>query len=66
MGRIRRGGYILTSWKGDPHPPCHFHVVNNKGEFLGRITAEKKPLGHWNPPRKLLDVIDALKSEGRI
>jgi hypothetical protein len=64
MGRIRRRGFIITSWKGDPHTPRHVHVATDKNKFLGRITHDKQPLENWVPSRKLREVIDELKSEG--
>jgi hypothetical protein len=27
VGKIRRGGYVFLSWKGD-HPPRHVHVYH--------------------------------------
>jgi hypothetical protein len=29
VGKIRRGGYIFNSWKGD-HPPKHVHVFKDR------------------------------------
>ncbi len=28
MGKIRRGGYVFFTWKGD-HPPRHVHVYRD-------------------------------------
>ncbi len=30
MGKIRRGGYVFITWKGD-HPPHHVHVYKDGG-----------------------------------
>jgi hypothetical protein len=30
MGKIRRGGYVFITWKGD-HPPRHVHVYKDGG-----------------------------------
>lgn len=66
MGRIRRGGYIFTSWKGD-HLPRHVHVADAKGNALGRVAIEtKEPLDDWTPPRKVKELIEELRKEGRI
>jgi len=62
MGKIRRGGYVLVTWKAD-HPPRHVHVyrdgklaikwdLDNKKPMKGRIT------------RQVLDLINQLESEG--
>lgn len=29
MTRIRRGGYVFVTWKGD-HPPSHGHVYRDR------------------------------------
>ena len=66
MGKIRRGGYIITWWKGD-HEPRHVHVKMTNGQKLGRldITA-MRGLEGWLPDRKLVVVIEELKNEGRL
>jgi len=66
MGKVRRSGYIITWWKGD-HEPRHVHVKTSAGQKLGRvdITAMRGMEG-WMPDRKLIDVIERLKSEGRL
>ena len=28
MGKVRRGGYVFVTWKGD-HPPRHVHVYKD-------------------------------------
>ena len=66
MGKVRRGGYVFEWWSGD-HEPRHVHVSNQNGNLLGRIAIEsKKPLDAWNPPRKVIELIEELKREGRI
>jgi hypothetical protein len=66
MGRIRRGGYIFTTWKGD-HPPRHVHVADGNGNGLGRVRIDnKEPLDDWTPPRKVKELIDELEREGRL
>jgi hypothetical protein len=32
VGKIRRGGYVFFTWKGD-HPPRHVHVYRD-GRFI--------------------------------
>ena len=66
MGRVRRGGYIFTWWIGD-HEPRHLHVADKDGSQLGRITIENgQPLDDWQPPKKVLALIEDLKKEGRL
>ena len=66
MGRIRRGGYIFEWWIGD-HAPRHVHVSDQNGAFLGRVSVEEKlALDDWNPPQKVLEIIDQLENEGRL
>jgi hypothetical protein len=36
MGRIRRGGYVFLTWKGD-HQPKHVHVYR-----------DGRPLAKWD------------------
>ena len=67
MGKIRRGGYIIVWWKGD-HSPRHVHVkLSSSGRKIGRLDIDAmRGLEGWLPDRKLLQVIEALKHEGRL
>ncbi len=66
MGRVRRGGYILTWWKGD-HEPRHVHIRTDKGEKLGRLDlATRHGLEGWTPTKDILRIIDELEREGRL
>ncbi len=66
MGKVRRGGYIIVWWVGD-HEPRHVHVKDAKGKKLGRLDIDAmRGLEGWNPDRKLVKVIEELKSEGRL
>lgn len=65
MGKVRRSGYILTWWKGD-HEPRHVHVKTG-GRKLGRLNITTlRGLEGWLPDRKLIEVIEQLKKEGRL
>jgi hypothetical protein len=33
MGRVKRGGYIFVTWKGD-HSPYHVHIYKDGSEVL--------------------------------
>jgi hypothetical protein len=66
MGRVRRGGYIITWFAGD-HRPRHVHVQTDDGQLLGRFDLEtRRTMEDWQPTRKLLQVIADLEREGRI
>ena len=67
MARIRRGGFIFTTYIGDPHTPKHVHVNQDDGKFVGRLDLELKVgLEDWTPTRKLLDIVEQLQAEGRL
>jgi hypothetical protein len=60
--KIRRGGFIFLTWKGD-HPPRHVHVL-----FEGRLVL-KWDLERHRPLKgaattKLLALIRQLEDEG--
>ena len=62
MGKLRRGGYILVTWKGD-HPPRHVHV------YRGGHLVVKWDLDHKKPKKgkatgRVLKLIEDLDSEG--
>ncbi len=62
MGRVRRGGYIFVSWKGD-HAPRHVHVYRD-GRLVVRWNLEARRPMTGRPSRALLSLIDELESEG--
>jgi hypothetical protein len=66
MGKIRRGGYILE-WFISDHVPRHIHVYDQKHRFLGRLDVDRLVgVEGWTPDRKLVKLIQALRSEGRL
>ena len=44
MGKLRRGGYVFITWKGD-HQPRHVHVFRD-AEFVVKWDLEE-----WRPMR---------------
>ena len=52
MSKIRRGGFVFVAWKAD-HPPRHVHVYRDR-----RFVLKGKA------PRRVLELIEALQSEG--
>ena len=64
MGKVRRGGYIFVTWKGD-HSPRHVHVYRD-----GRLVV-KWDLDHTQPmigkaTRRVRELIEELESEGAL
>jgi uncharacterized protein DUF4160 len=62
VGKVRRGGYVFVTWKGD-HPPRHVHVYRD-----GKLVV-KWDLDNWQPMKgeassRVLGLIMALKAEG--
>ena len=66
MGKVRRGGYHIVWWAGD-HEPRQVHVKTSSGRKLGRLDlTTMRGLEGWLPDRKLIEVIQQLKTEGRL
>ncbi|HEU0011413.1 MAG TPA: hypothetical protein VFT34_16460 [Verrucomicrobiae bacterium] len=66
MARVRRYGYILEWFIGD-HEPRHVHVYDNKSRLLGRLDVDRLVgIEGWQPDRKLVKLIEELRSEGRL
>ncbi len=62
MTKVRRGGFVFLTWKGD-HTPRHVHVYRN-GELVLKWDLENhKPMA-GRQTRKLLELIRQLESEG--
>ena len=64
MGKVRRGGYVFLTWKGD-HTPRHVHVYRD-GRFV-----VKWDLGSWQPMKgrasaRVLLLIRELEDEGAL
>jgi hypothetical protein len=66
MGRVRRGGYVIT-WFISDHEPRHVHVETDKGRLVGRLNLRTRlGMEGWHPDRRLLGVIEQLEREGRL
>jgi len=66
MGRVRRGGFIITWFIGD-HEPRHVHVETTDGKLIGRLNLQtRQGMEGWQPDRKLLRIIAELEREGRL
>jgi hypothetical protein len=64
MGKIRRGGYVFFSWKGD-HAPRHVHVYRN-GKFVVKWDLESRKVMQGVASPKVLELIRQLRAEGLI
>ncbi len=64
MGKIRRGGYVFVTWKGD-HAPRHVHVYRD-GRFVVKLDLENKKPMKGEASQQLVELIEELESEGRL
>lgn len=62
MGKIRRGGYILVTWKGD-HPPRHVHVYRD-GKLIVKWDLDNRKPMRGQATRRVRALIEELESEG--
>lgn len=62
MGRIRRGGYIFVTWKGD-HFPRHVHVYRDGALVVKWDLDNNKPM-IGQATRRVLMLINELEVEG--
>jgi hypothetical protein len=62
MTKLRRGGYVFVTWKGD-HSPRHVHVYRD-GAFILKWDLEAGHLMDGTPVTRVLRLIATLKSEG--
>ena len=64
MGKIRRGGYVFFTWKGD-HPPRHVHVFRD-GVLVLKWNLDQRVAMVGNASRRLRRLIAELEKEGRL
>ena len=64
MPKIRRGGYIFVTWKGD-HPPRHVHVYRD-GKLIVKWDLENKIPMRGTAPRRVRKLIQDLEAKGQI
>jgi hypothetical protein len=62
MGKIRRGGYVFVTWKGD-HTPRHVHVYRD-GKLLVKWDLDNKTAMKGKASRRVLNLIAELEAEG--
>lgn len=64
MAKIRRGGYIFITWKGD-HDPRHVHVFRHGKEIL-KWNLETSIIMSGKLSPKLRKLIDQLIKERKL
>ena len=64
MGKVRRAGYVFVTWKGD-HTPRHVHVYRD-GKFIVKRDLENQRPMKGEAPRRVVELIGELESEGRL
>ena len=64
MGKIRRGGYIFITWKGD-HAPRHVHVFE-QNRLIAKFDLENWKVIQGQLSKKLLLELIALRKEDRL
>ena len=64
MPKIRRGGYIFVTWKGD-HSPRHVHVYRD-GKLLVKWDLDNQKAMKGSASRRVVALITELESEGAL
>lgn len=64
MVRVRRGGYVFVTWKGD-HPPRHVHVYRD-GRLVLKWDLENEVAMFGTLSRRLRRLIARLEAEGEL
>jgi Domain of unknown function (DUF4160) len=61
MAKLRRGGFIFLTWKGD-HGPRHVHVYRG-GRFVLKWDLDNGKVMEGKPTRRVLNLIRELQTE---
>ena len=64
MSKLRRGGFVFLTWKGD-HGPRYVHVYRG-GRFVLKWDLDNHKAMAGKPTRRLLDLIRGSEVEGRL
>lgn len=64
MGKVRRGGYVFVTWKGD-HGPRHVHVYKDR-RFVVKWDLANGRAMEGSADERLRRIIAELEKEGRI
>ena len=62
MGKIRRGGFVFVTWKGD-HSPHHVHVYRD-GTLVLKWDLDNQLAMKGKPTNRILRLITELSEEG--
>ncbi len=62
MSKVRRGGFIFVTWKGD-HSPRHVHVYRD-GELIVKWDLEEQAPMKGQATSRILALITELEKEG--
>lgn len=62
MGKLRRGGFLFVTWKGD-HPPRHVHVYRD-GRLVVKWNLEDEAAMKGAATDRILRLIAELQEEG--
>lgn len=62
MGKVRRGGFVFVTWKGD-HEPDHVHVYRD-GKLVVKWDLEHGAAMKGRATRRVLRLITELREEG--
>jgi len=61
MGKLRRGGFIFVTWKGD-HPPRHVHVYRD-GRLIVKWNLDDQVAMKGKATDRILRLIAELEQE---
>ncbi|MGK5081865.1 DUF4160 domain-containing protein [Bdellovibrionota bacterium FG-1] len=64
MGKIRRGGYVFITYKGD-HDPRHVHVFRD-GKEIAKWNLQDGVLMSGAVNKRILKLIEELVKEGKL
>jgi hypothetical protein len=64
VSKIRRGGFVFLTWKGD-HSPRHVHVYRDGALVLKWDIDNGQPMA-GSPSRRVLALIRELDAEGQL
>jgi hypothetical protein len=64
MSKIRRGGYVFITYKGD-HDPWHVHIFRD-GKEVAKWNLEGWVLMNGSINKKILKLIRELVNEGKL
>lgn len=64
MSKVRRGGFVFLTWKGD-HGPRHVHVYRN-GRLVVTWDLENEKAMEGRASARVLPLIGERRAEGRL